>query len=133
MSDWNGMNWIRQATRLAIYLRDGLSCVYCGASVEQGDVILTLDHLIPRSKGGSNRVTNLATCCRRCNSARGDRPLAEWCRVVAEYIDHGVTADEVKRHVSNCRRRKLDRRTANRLIEARGSAAKVMASIIRED
>jgi 5-methylcytosine-specific restriction endonuclease McrA len=44
--EWQGMNWIRQEKRLAIYLRDGLACGYCGDSVENG-AKLSLDHLKP--------------------------------------------------------------------------------------
>ena len=51
--DWQGMNWIRQDKRLAIYLRDGLACAYCGHSVESG-ASLSLDHLKPASKDGCN-------------------------------------------------------------------------------
>lgn len=64
-----GMNWIRQEKRLAIYIRDGLACAYCGATIEQTK--LTLDHLIPYSEGGSNDQTNLVTCCNSCNSRKG--------------------------------------------------------------
>ena len=48
-----GMNWLRPEKRLAIYLRDGLACCYCGSGVEDG-VKLTLDHLTPHSQGGTN-------------------------------------------------------------------------------
>ena len=73
--------WIRPAKRLAIYLRDGLSCVYCGASVEDADgatKILTLDHVMPRKLGGSNEARNLVTACLSCNLAKGDKRLSEW-------------------------------------------------------
>ena len=70
---YQGMNWITQKKRLAIYLRDGLACAYCGASVETG-AQLSLDHLIPHSEGGTNHESNLVTCCSRCNSSRGARP-----------------------------------------------------------
>jgi hypothetical protein len=48
-----GMNWIRQEKRLAIYLRDGLACCWCGFTVEDG-VRFTLDHIVPRQMGGGN-------------------------------------------------------------------------------
>ena len=124
---WAGMNWIRQEKRLAIYLRDGLSCAYCGASVEDG-AQLTLDHLRPDSKGGSNSETNLVTCCKRCNSSRGARPVRSFSRAVAEYLDHGVTADEIERHVRNCARRALPMDEAKKIMARRGTVAAALAA-----
>lgn len=119
------MNWIRQSTRLAIYLRDGMSCGYCGHSVEDG-AELTLDHLRTYSAGGSNKPANLVTCCSRCNRSRGTRPVAAFARAVAEYLDHGITAAEITSHVRACTRRALPRDEANELIRRRGSVAKVL-------
>ena len=124
--NWAGMNWIRQEKRLAIYLRDGLSCAYCGASVEDGTQ-MTLDHVKPDSKGGSNDVTNLVTCCSRCNSARGNRSVASFARSVAGYLDHGIDASDITRHIKNCQRRTLPLDEAKALIARRGSAAAVLS------
>lgn len=124
---WQGSNWIRQEKRLAIYLRDGLACVYCGASVEDG-AQLSLDHVRPHSLGGGNDASNLATCCSRCNSSRGNRPVAEFAVAVAGYLNHGVTAEEITRHVHNTTRRVLPLDEAKTLIARRGSAARVLAS-----
>ena len=122
-----GMNWVRQTTRLAIYLRDGLACAYCGASVEDG-ATLTLDHLNPCSRGGDNAPGNLVTACSRCNSSRGNRSVRSFCRAVASYLNHGVTADEIERHVRATVRRQLPRTEARELIARRGSAARVLAA-----
>ena len=56
--------------------RDGFRCVYCGKSTEDS-VKLTLDHILPVSKGGGHSAGNLLTCCSPCNSARGAQPLSE--------------------------------------------------------
>jgi len=121
-----GMNWVRQSTRLAIYLRDGLACVYCGDSLEQG-AQLTLDHLKPHSKGGTNEAKNLVTCCHRCNSARGNRPVKTFCKTVAEYLNHDADPDEILKHVRRTARRQLPRKEARKLIKRRGSVARVLA------
>ena len=42
----NRRNWINVRRRLAIYLRDGMACVYCGSGIEDG-IKMTLDHVIP--------------------------------------------------------------------------------------
>ena len=124
------MNWCRQSTRLAIYLRDGMSCAYCGATIEDG-AILSLDHLVPRSHGGGNQVTNLVTCCKKCNSSRGNRSVRAFCRAVAEYLGHGIKATEIERHVRACARRSMaePRREARKLIARRGSVARVLAAM----
>ena len=124
---WKGMNWIRQEKRLAIYLRDGLACVYCGAAVEDG-AQLSLDHLTPDSRGGSNEATNLVTCCSRCNSSRGARPVATFARAVASYLNHGVEASEITKHVRRTARRVLPMDEAKCLIARRGSVARVLAA-----
>lgn len=49
-------------SRNNIYKRDGNSCMYCGSLND-----LTLDHVIPKSKGGGNDWDNLVTCCKKCN------------------------------------------------------------------
>jgi 5-methylcytosine-specific restriction endonuclease McrA len=113
------MNWIRPAKRLAIYLRDGMACVWCGAGVED-EVKLTLDHLKPYSKGGSNDATNLVTCCHRCNSSRGSRGVMPFARAVASYLNHGADPNAIHAHVQKTRMRVLDVVAANELIARRG-------------
>lgn len=61
-------HWISREDRLAIYKRDGFACLYCGSTFH-----LQLDHLHPRSKGGSNHKSNLVTACRACNMAKSNR------------------------------------------------------------
>ena len=109
-----GMNWIRKEKRLAIYLRDGLACAYCGGSVEDGWP-LTLDHLRPRSKGGKNEATNLVTACALCNAERGAKPLSVFARSRAR------GAKSILAHVKNTARRRLNLDAAKALIAARGS------------
>lgn len=59
-------------SRYNVYRRDGFKCLYCDSKDN-----LTLDHVIPRSKGGANSWSNLATCCMKCNVKKGDRLLEE--------------------------------------------------------
>lgn len=61
-----------QLTRVNIYKRDDHKCLYCG-----GDNKLTLDHVIPKSRGGGNTWENLATCCSRCNVIKGNKTPEE--------------------------------------------------------
>lgn len=126
-TNWQGMNWIRQEKRLAIYLRDGCACVWCGAAVEDG-VQLTLDHVVPHVNGGTNDATNLVTACHRCNTSRGARSVLTFAKAVADYVDHGVSALAIQNHVLNCAHRPLDVKAAKDLIARRGSAAGVLAS-----
>uniref|UniRef100_A0A6M3MCH7 Putative homing endonuclease n=1 Tax=viral metagenome TaxID=1070528 RepID=A0A6M3MCH7_9ZZZZ len=121
-----GAKWIRREKRLAIYLRDGMACCYCGAAVEDG-ASLTLDHLKPRSKGGSHEASNLVTCCLKCNSSRGDRPVRTFARAVAEYLDHGIQASDIVAHVEACRRRVIDVGAAKDLIARRGGWAAALS------
>ena len=121
------MNWIRQEKRLAIYLRDGLSCCYCGEAIEDG-AKLTLDHLRPYSSGGSNATTNLVTCCNRCNCSRGKRSWKVFISAVAQYLNHGVTAGQIEQHISNTRSRKLNISAAKELIDRRGGFTAALRS-----
>ncbi len=59
----------RKITRRAVFARDRWTCQYCGH--ERGN--LTVDHVIPRSKGGGSSWDNIVTCCAPCNRRKGDR------------------------------------------------------------
>lgn len=54
-------------SRENVFRRDGYQCQYCGTNKE-----LTLDHVVPKAKGGSTAWNNLVTACKRCNSKKGD-------------------------------------------------------------
>jgi hypothetical protein len=114
----NGGKWIRQDKRLAIYLRDGLCCAYCGAAMEMGDALLTLDHVTPQELGGSNKETNLVTCCKSCNSSKQDKPVKAFLACLAE---RGVDVSEVPKRIRRVTRRKLRRyrRMAKAILKAR--------------
>jgi 5-methylcytosine-specific restriction endonuclease McrA len=59
-------------SRINIYKRDGNACVYCNSADR-----LTLDHVLPRSRGGRDSWDNLVTACQRCNTEKGDRTPEE--------------------------------------------------------
>ena len=120
-SKYQGMNWCAPAKRLAIYLRDGLACAYCGQGIENS-ARLTLDHIVPFSASGKsdNRETNLVTACLQCNSGRGNRDLSVFCHTVAQYLDHGVSGQEIYDHVQSCLARPIDRKEAKAIIDRRG-------------
>jgi 5-methylcytosine-specific restriction endonuclease McrA len=59
----------RKITRRAVFARDRWTCQYCGGI--RGT--LTIDHVIPRSRGGPSSWDNIVTCCAPCNRRKGDR------------------------------------------------------------
>ena len=57
-------------SRKNVLIRDNHSCTYCGAKEH-----LTIDHIVPASKGGEWSWTNLTTACAKCNNRKGDKLL----------------------------------------------------------
>lgn len=72
------LNFIRyrpkniKVNRRRIFKRDKSTCQYCGSKKH-----LTIDHVIPRSRGGGNTWTNLVACCSGCNVYKGNRTPKE--------------------------------------------------------
>ena len=58
-------------SRANVYRRDGLTCQYCGA--RPGPDALTLDHVLPRARGGRTEWTNVVAACVACNARKADR------------------------------------------------------------
>ncbi len=58
-------------TRKAVFARDGGRCVYCGATAT------SLDHVVPRSRGGAHAWDNVVSACGRCNHVKADRAVSE--------------------------------------------------------
>ena len=67
-------------SRKGVLIRDNYTCIYCGArpgSLQKGQVLgrndLTIDHVLPRSRGGRDQWTNTACACTACNHRKGNR------------------------------------------------------------
>ncbi|WP_373696027.1 HNH endonuclease [Actinomycetospora aurantiaca] len=58
-------------TRAALMHRDRFRCAYCSGKAE------TIDHVVPRSRGGTHTWENCVACCARCNHKKADKLLAE--------------------------------------------------------
>jgi len=65
----------RALSRKNILLRDRYTCQFCGRVFPASE--LTLDHVVPRSRGGHTDWDNLVACCHACNNLKGDRLPAE--------------------------------------------------------
>ncbi|MGH9488568.1 MAG: HNH endonuclease [Terriglobales bacterium] len=65
----------RALSRKNVLLRDRNTCQYCGTVCAAQ--ALTLDHVVPRSRGGKSAWENLVACCRSCNHRKGDQLAAE--------------------------------------------------------
>lgn len=115
---WQGMNWIRQAKRLAIYHRDGFACVYCATGSEYGTG-LSLDHVLAYELGGTNDATNLVTACGNCNSAKASRTIRGWLIYLRESrkVSTAGLACRIRRQTA----KKLDLGEGQRLLAIRAS------------
>jgi 5-methylcytosine-specific restriction endonuclease McrA len=60
-------------TKAAVFVRDNYICQYCGLQTKE----LTVDHVIPKVRGGETVWTNIVSACKRCNNKKGDRPLKD--------------------------------------------------------
>lgn len=60
-------------TRREIFIRDGYTCQYCQRQVSD----LTIDHVIPRSRGGLHVWDNVVSACKTCNHRKGGKSIAE--------------------------------------------------------
>jgi 5-methylcytosine-specific restriction endonuclease McrA len=58
-------------TRRAVFARDGGRCAYCGAAAA------SIDHVVPRSRGGRHTWENVVAACHRCNRIKADRTPAD--------------------------------------------------------
>lgn len=65
---------MRPSVRFAVLQRDEFRCRYCGRTAA-ATLQLHVDHIHPRSKGGSDTLDNLVTACSECNIGKGARPL----------------------------------------------------------
>ena len=74
--------------RLDIYIRDKGVCGICGQPVAKNNY--TIDHIIPLSKGGSYKYTNLQCCCKRCNQFKADSLPSDFFDIVVSILNHQV-------------------------------------------
>jgi 5-methylcytosine-specific restriction endonuclease McrA len=56
-----------------VLIRDGLKCAYCGGKKRK----LTIDHIIPKSRGGKTDFENCVSCCKSCNNKKGSKTPSE--------------------------------------------------------
>ena len=54
-----------------IFIRDSFTCQYCGDKAE------SIDHIMPKSKGGSHEWSNVVACCKKCNLLKADKLLGK--------------------------------------------------------
>ncbi len=69
----NTRNHYVKLTKEAIFKRDNYRCQYCGADKKP----LTIDHIVPKVKGGQDSWTNLVTACQKCNNLKGNKSLKQ--------------------------------------------------------
>jgi 5-methylcytosine-specific restriction endonuclease McrA len=77
MSQHSSTSRAFQKTRIRVLDRDGWTCLYCGNGLVEGhkDLAPEVDHITPKSKGGTDSPSNLVAVCRKCNNDKSDREL----------------------------------------------------------
>ncbi|MDZ7748339.1 MAG: HNH endonuclease [Halofilum sp. (in: g-proteobacteria)] len=78
---------VPRLTNAALFLRDRHLCCYCGDLFQGRSALLTRDHVMPLSRGGSDAWDNVVTSCRACNQKKDDR-LVEECGLEMLYIPY---------------------------------------------
>jgi len=81
-------------SRQAIYSRDDNHCYICGKRFSESK--LSIDHITPLSRGGSNSWTNCITCCKDCNLAKGSQLLSEM-KIKPKFTAYKPAASNISR------------------------------------
>lgn len=103
--DWKSFNTdvvgkthnISKSTRSFVIARDGMICTYCEGRLTNFDIVL--DHVIPRTKGGSDRSDNLVVSCKKCNSKKSDVSVIEFAKL--NFTNSEEIIKRVSERVSN--------------------------------
>jgi len=74
-----------------LFVRDRHVCAYCGHAFVEGD--LTIEHILPLSRGGRHEWTNVVTACRSCNTRKGNRSPEE-AHMPLLYVPYAVCRNE---------------------------------------
>jgi 5-methylcytosine-specific restriction endonuclease McrA len=98
----------KELSRRNVLLRDGYGCQYCGRKLNSSD--LTIDHVIPRARGGRTTWDNVVTCCRKCNARKGQHlpeevgmKLLKHPRALSWRVSHQILA-HLGRHQESWRK-----------------------------
>ena len=82
---------VLKVNRQRIFKRDDFMCMYCGSGKN-----LTIDHIIPKSRGGNNTWKNLITCCRSCNLRKDNRtPEESGMKLIKKPIEPTIFSNEI--------------------------------------
>lgn len=76
---------VSKKLRFEVFKRDGFRCQYCGRTPPE--VILEADHIIPKSQGGEDIITNLITSCFDCNRGKGKNNLTTIPAPLASHLE----------------------------------------------
>jgi hypothetical protein len=82
-----------------VFSRDGFRCYLCGQQVargrkksRRGKPLATIDHIVPLSRGGTSKITNLKTACESCNTRKNNK-IFKQCRLA---LDTNVFWEQIK-------------------------------------
>lgn len=78
-------------TKHRLFVRDRHVCAYCGGTFSESE--LTVEHIVPVSRGGQHVWTNVVTACRSCNTRKGNRSPEE-ARMPLLYVPYAVCRNE---------------------------------------
>jgi hypothetical protein len=69
----DGYSFVRAGIWWSVLARDKWTCCSCGRSSKEEGITLEVDHILPRSKGGTDDLDNLQTLCKKCNIGKSNK------------------------------------------------------------
>lgn len=102
-----------------VIARDGNLCAWCSKPLNIYDRFTTVDHIIPRAKGGKNEVENFLLSCSHCNHARQTKSITDWLQVCLSHKHYTPNFPAILAAIDrlNIKRPKFQGKTARRLRE----------------
>lgn len=85
----------KKSFRKQVFLRDNYTCVYCGQRPDDAKH-LTIDHVLPKSKGGVKSLENCVTACRRCNSWKSNHNVTYFKKTMQFFMQANFTCHYCK-------------------------------------
>ncbi len=79
LPELDSYSFIRAGKWWEVLARDKWRCLSCGRSAKEDGVLLEVDHILPRSKGGSDDISNLQTLCKKCNIGKSNKDDTRLC------------------------------------------------------